>query len=97
VEKMEAKDLEYESLRVRLYRNTSEFARFKEQTIRQAGLQENAIMTHSEQVQSLKFLAEQDREWLVAETSKRIAASAALRKASHERVQTMQRRVSTGW
>jgi len=48
VEKMEAKDLEYESLRVRLYRNTSEFARFKEQTIRQAGLQENAIMTHSE-------------------------------------------------
>lgn len=97
VEKIEAKDLECESLRVRLYRNTAEFAKFKEQTIRKAALQESAIMTHSEQVQSLKSLAEQDREWLVAETSKRIAASAALRKASHERVQTMQRRCSAGW
>lgn len=97
VEKMEAKDLECESLRVRLYRNTAEFARFKEETIRKAALQESAIMTHSEQVQSLKSLAEQDREWLVAETSRRIAASAALRKASLERVQTAQRRCSLGW
>ena len=97
VEKMEAKDLECESLRVRLYRSTAEFAKFKEQTIRKAALQERAIMTHSEQVQNLKSLAEQDREWLVEETSKRIAASTALRKASHERVQTMQRRCSADW
>jgi hypothetical protein len=97
VEKMEANDLECESLRVRLYRSTAKFAKFKEQTRRKAALQERAIMTHSEQVQNLKSLAEQDREWLVEETSKRIAASTALRKASHERVQTMQRRCSADW
>ena len=42
VEKMEANDLECESLRVRLYRSTAEFAKFKEQTIRKAALQERA-------------------------------------------------------
>jgi hypothetical protein len=42
VEKMEANDLECESLRVRLYHSTANFAKFKEQTIRKAALQERA-------------------------------------------------------
>ena len=97
VAKLETKDLECKCLRVQLNSSMVAFANFKEEAKRKADMQQNAIIRHSEQVQSLSNLAGQDREWLVEESARRITASVALRKTAEERVKSMQRRCSTGW
>lgn len=97
VAKLKKKELECESLRIELQNNIVAFAKFKKETRREAHMQQNAIFSHSEQLQSLRNLAEQDRVWLVEESERRISASAALRKSSQERLDSVQRRCSTDW
>lgn len=97
LKRLKAKDAECESLRIHLDRTTAEFADYRNQIEKRLKVQVQAFSNHNEQVQSLKTLAARDRAWLDEETSRRRAASVALRKATEEKATRLRRRISTGW
>lgn len=97
VVKLQEKDLEVESLRIRMERISAEYTKFKDDVKNKSMEQQKSFLAHAQQVQSLRSLAAQDREWLENETQKRIAASAAQRKAAQEQANRIQRRCSAGW
>ena len=77
--------------------NEEKFDALKSNIENSVKVQAKVYDRHNAQVQSLKALAEKDRAWLEEETSKRRAASIAMRKRTEVQVTRMQRRISTGW
>ena len=78
-------------------RISAEYAKFKDDMKNKSMEHQKSFLAHAQQVKSLRTLAAQDREWLESETQKRIAASAAQRKAAQEQANRIHRRCSAGW
>lgn len=95
--RLQLKEAECISLQDRLQKNEEKFDALKSNIENSVKVQAKVYDRHNAQVESLKALAEKDRAWLEEETSKRRAASIAMRKRTEVQVTRMQRRISTGW
>ncbi len=95
--RLKRKEEECQILQTLLESKSREFDNFRMHIQHSVKAQIQAYIEHEEQVKSLQTLAAKDRVWLEQETSRRRAASVAMRKEVESKVKGMQRRLTTTW